>query len=202
MENQHYSADNIESLNWMAHVRMRPNLYFQNCFDDKSISSLPLEACCHALDEFIDGHCSKIEITISSNYFIVKYDAGMSLEMHFDKTFAETIMTCLGACSGNKKHLQVGDEFCRLGIATINAASTECRLITVSNGQKGVFDFKNGETVSRSFEISTEKENTTLYFKPDNTIFNNLQLISDDIKIKITELKNKFPGLDIICSEI
>ncbi len=52
-------------------------------------------------------------------------------------------MTKIGACSNEKKHLEAGNEFCRIGMAAINAASEKCELVTICNKQKGHFTFEN-----------------------------------------------------------
>ena len=74
-------------------------------------------------------------------------------KMKYDNlTYAEVIMTRVMACSNLKKHLAVGQEFCGLGMAIINFASESCKLTTLWNNKKGVFQFENGETVSKKIE--------------------------------------------------
>ncbi len=202
MDTSKYSAENIKALDWMEHVRLRSYLYFQKCFDDKLLDTLPLEAACHALDEFMDGNCTQIEIGVSPDFFLVNYNAGMSLQVRrHGETFAEIIMTKIGACSNHKKHLEVGQEFCELGIATINAASAECRLVTVSGSQKGVFVFQEGKLISKSIEPSTEANGTSIYFKPNPAIFGDLKLTLSGIAKKSEDIMKKLPKLNITVIE-
>jgi len=192
-----YTAQDIQTLSGNEHVRMRPQLYFQKCFHEQSLASLPLEMACHALDEYFDGKCTRLDITIMEDYFTVKYDAGISLDMSYGVYVAQNIMTKIGVCSNHKKHLEVGAEFCELGIATINFASEICRVITVSNGQKGCFNFAKGITESIEVEASDEDEHTLIMLKPDRTIFGDLKVTLEEVQEKVNELSAKVPGLEI-----
>lgn len=138
-----YIEDDIQSLSVSDAVRLRPQLYFQKCFEENTLDSLPFEVACHAFDEYYDGNCNSLKIKLSENAFSIHYNAGMSLEygVH-DKPLAELIMTQIFACRNEKKHLAVGDEFCNLGIATINYAAEVCELTTISKNTKGVFLLK------------------------------------------------------------
>lgn len=202
MDKPEYSAEDIKALDWKEHVKMRPKLYFKECFDDKSLDALPFEAACHAFDEFLDGKTHNIEMGIAPDSFFIKYDAGMSMQITYNETFAETIMTKMGACSNHKKHLEVGHEFCQLGMATINAASAECRLVTVSGSQKGTFNFQEGNLTSKTIELSSETESTYIFFKPSIALFGDLQLISEGVAKRALEIMEQLKGLNISVKSI
>ncbi|MBC8754412.1 hypothetical protein H2O64_06995 [Kordia sp. YSTF-M3] len=196
-----YTADDIQALEGRAHVRLRPQMYFEKVYAEKSLDRLPLEVACHAFDEVMDKNCSYIKITLFSDYFSLEYDAGMSLKaIHRNDTMthAEMIMTTIAACRNYKKHLSVGDEFCELGITAINAASEWCKLLTYSNGQKGEFLFKEGKTETRSITKSDENKNyTKLTVKPDATIFPNLTINPETLQQKIDVIREKLHGFNI-----
>ncbi|MFK7749347.1 MAG: hypothetical protein AB8B65_13205 [Kordia sp.] len=200
-EKPKYTSESIHSLESRDHVRMRPQMYFKKVYTEKSLDRLPLETACHAFDEVMDNNCNYLKITLYSDYFSIEYDAGMSLKPIYgndNKTHAETIMTTIGACHNQKKHLAVGDEFCELGMMTINAASEWCKLITYSNGEKGEFLFKEGKTEARTICGSDEKKNyTKITVKPDATIFPDLKINPITLQEKIDVLRKKFVGLDI-----
>jgi DNA gyrase/topoisomerase IV subunit B len=203
MEDKEYTADNIDAFSFQNHVRMRPNLYFEECFTDKSLDSLPIEAACHAIDEHFDGQCSTISLGVAPEQFTISYDAGMNLdEKHAEKLTAELFMTGLYACRNHKKHLEVGKEFCKIGIATLNAGMEECTLTTVCDQLKGIFIFKGGETVSRNVKATDEPDSTLIYFKPDVTIFGNLKLTFEGVEKRAGLLKLKLPELEITVNEL
>lgn len=131
----------------MEHVRLRPTMYFEDCFKENNLNSLVVAALCHAFDEYFDSNCNEVIIDAKEKLLSVKYNAGMSLENSWDLTKAECIMTKIGACSNQKKHLAVGDEFCRVGMTTINAVSEKCELTTIYSTQKAQFIFEKGVTV-------------------------------------------------------
>ncbi len=54
-----YRADDIKALEPGEHVRMRPRLYFEKCYAENSLDSLPFEVLCHAFDEYFDEIVTK-----------------------------------------------------------------------------------------------------------------------------------------------
>ena len=194
-----YTEDNIQTLDGMRHVRMRPQMYFDRCFKEQTLNALIFESLCHALDEYYDNLCSNIQVELYETAFKVSYKSGMSLQLlkHQDFTKAEAIMTKIMACSNMKKHLHVGHHYCNIGMAAINAASEVCNLKTVSNHKKGIFVFEKGKTVSKLLIDDIQEENSTeLYFKLDKTIFKELKFTYDGIKTEIENIQSDFKGLD------
>jgi len=193
-----YTADDIDSLSGITHVRMRPEMYFQTCFKEKTLDNILLETLCHAFDEYYDGNCSEIQFYINKDSFSINYNAGMSLSSSYGLTKAEAIMTSIAACSNMKKHLAIGEEFCSIGMATINAISEVCKLKTVSNKKKGIFVFEKGKTEAKVIkEDTTSKDYTEIYFKIDKEILKDLLFTSKGIKEKVNYINSRFKDLDI-----
>jgi len=194
-----YTPDNIRAVSAGEHIRMRPHLYFEKCFAENSLDVLPFEVLCHAFDEYLDGNCSKIKITVYKDSFLVNYNVGMSLESKHDNlTSAEIIMTTIRACSNQKKHLEVGQKFCDLGMATINLAAEKCELTTIWNRQKGSYIFENGETKFKKIEsVDEEKDWTEIFVKPNSTIFENLMFTYEGIKARSATISEKLADLKI-----
>jgi len=190
--------DKIQSLTACEAVRLRPNIYFEKCFKEQHLDDLPLEVACHAIDEVFDNNCTSIAFVLFDDYFSLKYDAGMSLEKRHDKYRAELIMTAVFACRNEKKHLEVGAEFCNLGIATINFASEHCTVTTVANGQKGMLHFEAGQLVSLDVKpVGEQAEFTEIVLKPDPSIFKDLKFSFDGVKTKTDNLSEKLDGVHI-----
>jgi DNA gyrase subunit B len=185
-------------MDFSGHVRMRPRMYFEKCFEEKTLDILPFEVLCHAFDEYFDRKCNKIKISVGSDSFEVSYNAGISLEKRFDETIAESIMTQIMTCRNVKKHLAVGGEFCHLGMAMINFATERSSLSTICNGKRGQFVFENGKTVSKLIESAEgNAEGTEIFMKPDPAIFEELKLTYDGIVEKARNLQSKLKGLEI-----
>lgn len=196
MEEKKYTAESIQVLEGMAHVRLRPQMYFQECFDHKNLNVLVLDALCHAVDEYFDDHCNEISIGIEGNRMVIEYNAGMSLEISHGLTKAECIMTKIGACSNEKKHLEVGAEFCHLGMATINAATEKCEVNTVCNRQSGHLIFEKGHTIFTEITSGDHTEDfTKISFEMSKEIFGDLTFDINDLQSRINILKEKLPNL-------
>lgn len=179
---------------------MRPQLYFQDYFDKQHLNELIFEALCHAFDEYLDGNCSAIVVTVGTKTCSIQYNAGMSLVLKTDGiTRAEGIMTQLYTCSNLKKHLEVGEEFCKLGMATVNAACTNCQLSTVWNQQQATFDFEHGKTVRKVIEPVADTDNFTLMkLQPDPVIFGNITFEPNRLYTKIEEMSTRLNSLKFI----
>ena len=199
-----YNSEDIKSLSAGKHIRMRPKMYFQKCYSEQSLDSLPFEVLCHAFDEYFDGNCNEIKLSVWENHFSIKYNAGISLSIikNENLTNAEIIMTKIGACSNLKKHLAVGQEFCSLGMATINFASKKCKLTTVWKNQKGTFEFENGEIKTKNIEsLENEDSWTEIVVEPDKSLFENLKFTSKGVKGKVTEIKKRLADLNLIVKD-
>lgn len=194
-----YIESDIQALDGINHVRMRPSMYFDRCFKEKTLNPLIFESLCHALDEYYDKGCSNIKIDLFEDAFKVAYNSGMSLKLlkHESYTRAEAMMTRIAACSNMKKHLHVGHRYCNIGMATLNAVSFPCKLKTVSNHKKGIFVFEKGKTVSKLLiDNVEEKDHTALYFKLDPTIFKDLKFSYQKMTSELEKIKDDFKGLD------
>lgn len=197
-----YSSEHIAAIDSGAHIRLRPQLYFGSMYDSGNLNDFIFEFLCHAFDEYFDGNCKSIEIRVKEKAFEISYDAGMSLETTLHGTSkAESIMTQMFVCSNAKKHLEVGQEFCQLGIMTLNAASEYCVLETVSEGKSGKFRFENGSTVSSEISGSTASQSTIFEVMPNYGLFPKLGFDLGQLKSKAAEIEAKLPGLSIAISE-
>lgn len=198
LEEKKYTANSIQSLEGMEHVRLRPKMYFEDCFRENNLNALVFGSLCHAIDEYFDENCSEIIINAVGNSLKIEYNAGMSLEKSRNLTIAECIMTKIGACSNEKKHSEVGDEFCRVGMAIINAVSEKCELKTIFSRQEGHFIFEKGKTVSKEIIKTDNSEDfTTISFEISKEIFGDFVFELNDLQLKLNALKERLPNLKI-----
>lgn len=195
-EKKQYEIESLIMIDYKDHVRLRPHMYFQDCFEKNNLNSIVIGALCHAIDEYLDYHCDTIFIKVKENFFEISYNAGMSLELVNDITKAECIMTKIGACSNEKNYLEVGAEFCRIGMASINAAAKKCELSTVWKNQKGNFIFDHADIISRNISsIEDPGEFTIIKYEMDKEIFGDLSFEMNDLQLELNKLKEKLPNL-------
>ncbi len=195
----------IKTVSSAQAVRHRPSMYFGKCIESKSLDILPMEVACHAIDEIIDGKCTTLKIFVHKEYFSIQYDAGMSLKVLKNSdglTETEIIMTQIMACSNLKKHLEVGEDLCRIGMAAINFASEWCEVETVSNNKSAIFKFSQGQTISKQIRDSDGTDRTVIRLKPDKSIFGNLLFSFNGIVSEAQKLSAKLNGFAIDVEEI
>ncbi|EDP98354.1 hypothetical protein U8527_20375 [Kordia algicida OT-1] len=181
------------------HIRMRPQWYFTELFEEKKLDSLPLEIVKYAIDQ----NSTIITVNLYTDIFSVEFNKGMSLETHHryegDITKAEAVLLEISnyVSFRKKDDLQSGLNG-SVGLIRINAASEWCKLLTYSNGQKGEFHFKEGETETRTICGSDEKKNyTKITVKPDATIFPDLKINPKTLQEKIDNVRKKLNGFDV-----
>lgn len=195
-----YFSDDINALSVGEHIRMRPKMYFDKCFSENSLDALPFEVLCHAFDEYFDGNCNKIKLTVRKDSFTIKYNVGMPLTSSFgDLTKAEIMMTKIGACSNLKKHLAVGHEFCGLGMAAINYAAAKCKLTTCWEAEKGIFEFEDGGLIFKKIVSNDHNESfTEISVQPNRNLFGELNFTISGIKEKASEINTRLTNLKLM----
>ncbi len=74
-EKKIYEAHSLLHIDSSDHVRLRPKMYFEKCFQDNNLNVIILGAVCHAIDEYSDDNCNEIIINTEAMSFTVKYNA-------------------------------------------------------------------------------------------------------------------------------
>ena len=190
----------IEVLDALEAVRRRPTMYVGELDREGLTIELLRQALCHALDEVADGNCSEIDISILNRTITVTYNAGLSLEIQaLGDTQAVRILSHIHACSNLKKHTEVGDKHCTLGIAVLNAFSRTLEATTISNGQKAEFLFRQGRLINPHATLEAkELDQTEITFLLDSDILGeNVKFDHEDIKALLVEVSDDFKGLTV-----
>ncbi|MCH2193398.1 hypothetical protein [Kordia sp.] len=175
------------------HIRLRPQWYFKTLFEEKTLDSLPLEM----IQYTIDHGSTKITVNLYVDSFSVEFNSSMSLEVYHDYlgdiTQAEAVLVKTTNFPELWKEGVLESGLCgSVGLIRINATSEWCSLLTYSNGEKGVFSFKEGKTETRTICGSDEQKNyTKLTVKPAPTIFPNLTISPTTLQKKIDEIHKK-----------
>jgi topoisomerase-4 subunit B len=170
-ENQ-YTEDNIRSLDWKEHIRLRPGMYIGKLGDgaaaDDGIYILIKEVVDNCIDEFVMGNGRKIEIKVKDGKVNVRdYGRGIPLGKVVDVV---SKMNTGGKYDSKAFKKSVGLN--GVGTKAVNALSSYFMVYSVREGEKKVAEFCRGELVNESkLEKTSEENGTYVEFTPDETVF-------------------------------
>ena len=167
-----YTEDNIRSLDWKEHIRMRPGMYIGKLGDgqsaDDGIYVLLKEIIDNCIDEHAMGHGKSVRIHIREGEVKVRdYGRGIPLGKVVD--VVSKINT------GGKYDSRAFKKSVGLnggGAKAVNALSVDFAVESFREGQAKRADFKRGELTNDAKLASTEERNGTLIsFRPDTEVF-------------------------------
>lgn len=181
-------------------VRRRTGMYF-DIHDPDIAATLATQALCHAVDGAIEGRCTQVFLRIDGAEVDVRYDSGMPLEpdeQHPNWTVARIFLTIHAACHSRKRHLEVGSEFCQIGIAVLNAVCSELTAEIRDGGKQVRMRFEQGELREETPVFDTrEADRTRLHFVLDPSILPHNRPGEDAMLRSLNDLRSRFPGLKI-----
>ena len=193
-----YTEDNIRSLDWKEHIRMRPGMYIGKLGDgsspDDGIYILLKEILDNCIDEFVMGAGKTIEISIKENVVSVRdYGRGIPLGKVVDVV---SKMNTGGKYDSRAFKKSVGLN--GVGTKAVNALSE--RFVVESNREKelklAVFEFGN-LTKDLPIESSTKRRGTRVIFTPDTKIFKNYKYRLEYVERMLKNYVYLNPGLTI-----
>lgn len=170
-ENQ-YTEDNIRSLDWKEHIRLRPGMYIGKLGDgssaDDGIYILVKEVVDNCIDEFVMGNGKRIEIKIKDGKVTIRdYGRGIPLGKVVDVV---SKMNTGGKYDSKAFKKSVGLN--GVGTKAVNALSSHFMVYSVRDGQKKQADFERGNLIKEhDLEPTKEQNGTYVEFIPDETIF-------------------------------
>mgnify|MGYP001079214786 FL=1 len=170
-ENQ-YTEDNIRSLDWKEHIRLRPGMYIGKLGDgssaDDGIYILAKEVIDNCIDEFVMGNGKTIDIKVKDGKVIVRdYGRGIPLGKVVDVV---SKINTGGKYDSKAFKKSVGLN--GVGSKAVNALSSHFLVYSVRDGEKKSATFNRGELVDDSKIEKTEENNGTyVEFYPDETVF-------------------------------
>jgi topoisomerase IV subunit B len=193
-----YTEDNIRSLDWREHIRMRPGMYIGKLGDgsspDDGIYILLKEVLDNCIDEFVMGAGKTIEISINENTVSVRdYGRGIPLGKVVDVV---SKMNTGGKYDTRAFKKSVGLN--GVGTKAVNALSSS---FTVESNRdqktkKAVFEFGN-LVEEQSEEASNNRKGTLVRFIPDGQIFKHFRYRLEYVERMVKNYVYLNPGLTI-----
>lgn len=194
-----YGDDNIQTLEWQEHVRMRPGMYIGKLGDgssaDDGIYILLKEVIDNSIDEFVMGAGKQIEVRIEENKVSVRdFGRGIPLGKVVDVV---SKMNTGGKYDSRAFKKSVGLN--GVGTKAVNALSSYFYVASVRDGQRKSATFSLGVLQEESpLEASSEKRGTLVEFVPDGTIFKNYKFRSEYVVRMLKNYTYLNPGLVIL----
>ena len=194
-----YGEDNIQTLEWQEHVRMRPGMYIGKLGDgssaDDGIYILLKEVIDNSIDEFVMGAGKQIEVRIEDNKVTIRdFGRGIPLGKVVDVV---SKMNTGGKYDSRAFKKSVGLN--GVGTKAVNALSSYFYVASVRDGQRKSATFSLGVLQEESpLEASNEKRGTLVAFVPDSTIFKNYKFRSEYVVRMLKNYTYLNPGLTIV----
>ena len=193
-----YTEDNIRSLDWKEHIRMRPGMYIGKIGDgssqDDGIYILLKEVLDNCIDEFVMGAGKTIEIVIKDNRVSVRdYGRGIPLGKVVDVV---SKMNTGGKYDSRAFKKSVGLN--GVGTKAVNALSSTFRVESVRDNQMTSAEFEFGNLTSQDPIVeSSRRRGTKVLFIPDKTIFKHYKYRLEYVERMIKNYVYLNPGLTI-----
>jgi DNA gyrase subunit B len=172
-----YSADSIQALEGMEHVRMRPSMYIGDV-GIRGLHHLVYEVVDNSIDEAMAGHCDTIDVIINEDNSVSVKDNGRGIPVGMHKkegvSALEVVMTKIGAGGKfDKDSYKVSGGLHGVGVSVVNALSNHLRATVYIDGKVWEQEYEKGKALYPAKIIGdTTDKGTMVTFSPDPSIFN------------------------------
>jgi topoisomerase IV subunit B len=172
MSQASYTEDNIRSLDWREHIRMRPGMYIGKLGDgaaaDDGIYVLLKEVIDNCIDEYVMGFGKQVEISIDDNGVRVR-DFGRGIPLG-------KVIECVSQINTGGKYdskaFKKSVGLNGVGTKAVNALSEYFQVKAVREGQAKIAEFECGNLLKdHKLQKTSEPNGTEIIFRPDNNIF-------------------------------
>jgi DNA gyrase subunit B len=202
-----YSADSIQALEGMEHVRMRPSMYIGDT-GVRGLHHLVYEVVDNSIDEALAGHCDTIGVIINEDNSVTVEDNGRGIPVDMHKkegvSALEVVMTKIGAGGKfDKDSYKVSGGLHGVGVSCVNALSDHLKATVYREGKVYEQEYERGKAMYPVKQVGeTTKRGTTVTFKPDATIFTQtLEYSYDTLAGRMRELSFLNKGITITLTD-
>ena len=198
VENQ-YTEDNIRSLDWKEHIRLRPGMYIGKLGDgssaDDGIYILIKEVIDNSIDEYVMGNGKTIEVSIRDKKVTIRdYGRGIPLGKVID-----CVSKINTGAKYDSKAFKKSVGLNGVGTKAVNALSSYFKIQSVRDEQSKLAEFENGVVINDApIESTTSRKGTKVTFMPDNTIFGNFRFLNEYVEKMLWNYCYLNPGLTIV----
>jgi len=214
-----YSAESIQALEGIEHVRKRPSMYIGDV-GPRGLHHLVYEVIDNSIDEAMGGYCDKIDLTINEDNSITVVDNGRGIPVGIHKkegvSALEVVMTKIGAGGKfDKDSYKVSGGLHGVGVSCVNALSEKLTATVYRDGKIWEQKYERGKAIEPVKETGNSKSNgTSVTFLPDREIFvetidfnyetlslrmRELSYLNQGIKISILDKRKKDNKGNFIC---
>ena len=197
-----YSADNIQALEGMEHVRLRPSMYIGDV-GIRGLHHLVYEVVDNSIDEAMAGYCDTVTVIMNEDNSISVEDNGRGIPTGIHKkegvSALEVVMTKIGAGGKfDKDTYKVSGGLHGVGVSCVNALSNHLKAEVYREGKVFVQEYEKGKPLYPVKEIGTsDKRGTIVTFIPDDTIFSERIYSYETLSKRLRELSFLNKGLTL-----
>jgi DNA gyrase subunit B len=209
-----YSADSIQALEGMEHVRKRPSMYIGDV-GVRGLHHLVYEVVDNSIDEALAGHCDEITVIINADQSLTVEDNGRGIPVGIHKkegvSALEVVMTKIGAGGKfDKDSYKVSGGLHGVGVSCVNALSEHLRATVYRDGEIWEQEYERGKAIYAVKNTGkTDKTGTVVTFRADTTIFTQtiefnydtlagrlreLAYLNKGISVRLIDLRGKDPN--------
>ena len=203
VKNKQYSADSIQALEGIEHVRKRPSMYIGDV-GTRGLHHLVYEVVDNSIDEAMGGHCDTIQVTINKNNSITVQDNGRGIPVDIHKkegvSALEVVMTKIGAGGKfDKDSYKVSGGLHGVGVSVVNALSDHLKATVHRDGKIWEQEYQRGKTLYPVKSVGKSSERGTIVtFHPDEEIFTQtIEYSYDTLANRMRELAYLNKGVTI-----